>query len=457
MKQDLRILVVDDEKPIVDTLLIYFERLGYNVTGYSDSVKAFEVLQTERFDIVFTDLKMPDVSGMDIVRQIKEQHNDTLVIIFTGYATTDSAIEAIQYGVYDYIRKPFKLDEIRVVLDRAIEKLLLRRENIALNRKIEKMLSQVTMLADITAILYQVDAFDEVSGMILDTLTEGLDISKVGIIGRNDKHEFSVFSHRNLPDSLVDNLNFTEHSNLNDSPITADQALILHEIFDKGLKVDGVSVWQEDSINEMIFVPIRYLDHIHGYILICDPENENFNHDDIIRLTTILSTHISPIFQTEKYDYSTKKSFSKTFDQLVVDMTSAEIDLAKKQSKSVTFVLYHLQNLIFLDQNVNVTDYGMRFKQRIMEEFEGKYDVLQQYYDSVLVIMPGANPLDIEFNSATIKQDIETMFKNEDSAAMFTVHYAAHTFIKSQDNALDILNELNRNILNQNVELPESI
>ena len=90
MKQDLKIMVIDDEKPIVDTLMIYFDRIGYNVKGYYDSVEAREVLQKEKYDIVFTDLKMPEVSGMEIVKTVKEQENDTVVIIFTGYAVLTS-------------------------------------------------------------------------------------------------------------------------------------------------------------------------------------------------------------------------------------------------------------------------------------------------------------------------------------------------------------------------------
>ena len=189
--------------------------------------------------------------------------------------------------------------------------------------------------------------------------------------------------------------------------------------------------------------------------MICDPNYDHFERGDLIKLFTILSTHISPIFQTEKYDFKVKQDIIKTFDKLVIDMINAETELARKQSSSVTFVQYNLKAVHWLEDKIKLNVYGNKFKNRISEEFKSKYDVLQLHYDSVLVIMPGANPLDIEFNSATIKQDIEATMLNEKGESYFSVHYASQTHIKSNENALDILNALNINIANQSVDIQE--
>ncbi|MCK5520650.1 MAG: response regulator [Candidatus Marinimicrobia bacterium] len=456
-KQDLKIMVVDDEKPIVDTLMLYFERIGYTISGYYDSVEAQKVLKKEKFDIVFTDLKMPEVSGMDIVRTVKEEKNDTVVIIFTGYATTDSAIEAVQYGVYDYIRKPFKLEELKVVLDRGLEKLILQRENISLNKKIEKLLSQVTMLADITAILYQVNDFSEVAGMIIDTITEGLDFPKVGILAKNSSSRFEITNSKNIPEEIIENFNFNSNSEINGQTVNTENEIVLTEIFEKGLQVDGNNLWKGDNINEIIFIPIKYLDKIHGYIMICDPDYEHLERKDIVLLFKILATHISPIFQTEKYDALNQKDMIKSYNKLVISMTNAEIELARKHKSSVTFVMYKLQNILYIHDDKKPNEISLIFKNRIADEYKKRYDTLQLYFNTVLVIMPGANPLDIEFNSATIKQDIDNMFKDDDGNNLFSVQYAAHTYIKSDEQAIDILNSLNRNIANQNVDMPENL
>ena len=124
----ISILVIDDEHIIVDILTTYLQNNGFVVTGLTDPQEALKYIGKENYDIVLTDLMMPHISGMDIMKAVKQTGHDTEVIIFTGFASIDTAIEAIQYGVYDYIRKPIELKEIKVVIDRAAEKLFLRRE-----------------------------------------------------------------------------------------------------------------------------------------------------------------------------------------------------------------------------------------------------------------------------------------------------------------------------------------
>jgi len=450
-ENNLKIMIVDDEKPIVDTLLMYFDRIGYNVKGYYNSVEALEVLKTEPYDIVFTDLKMPEVSGMDIVRHVKEQENDTVVIIFTGYATTDSAIEAIQYGVYDYIRKPFKLDEIRVVLDRAVEKLVLRRENIALHRKVERMLGQVTMLADITDILYQVMDFNEVSGMILDTITEGLDIPRVGIIGQDEKGDFTVLHHRHLPEDLATALTFRQNADLNGVSLGTMDAVTLDAVFEKGLQLNGREIWKADTINEMIFIPIRYLDRINGYVMVCDPDYSFFSREDTVQLFKILAVHIAPIFRSENYGDDNDLGSHRGFDKLLTDLMDAEIDLANKKRRSVTFSAYRLKALSALSENVDLSALSAEVKKLLQQEFGSKYDIIQQSYDSMLVIMPGANPLDTELSSASLGQEVETLFNTDGGKPMITLNYAYYTHMNGALRGRQVLNELNRLLANQDV------
>jgi YesN/AraC family two-component response regulator len=127
------------------------------------------------------DLQMPEVSGMDIVRAIKEQQVDTHDVFITGFATTDSAIDALNLGVYGYIRKPYRLEEISTIVSHATKEQYLRRENIALTANIQKLLSYVTTLYEISSILYQVSDSEMVLNMILDTITEGMKIPKAAL------------------------------------------------------------------------------------------------------------------------------------------------------------------------------------------------------------------------------------------------------------------------------------
>ncbi|HWR72375.1 MAG TPA: sigma-54 dependent transcriptional regulator, partial [Nitrospirota bacterium] len=131
-----KILIVDDEQSMRDFLSIMLKKEGYEVHVASNGTDAVKSIQTEIFDLVITDVKMPQIDGMGVLRTIKELSPDTVVIMITAYATTETAVEAMKLGAYDYITKPFKVDEIKLVIQKALEKHSLRKENVLLRREI---------------------------------------------------------------------------------------------------------------------------------------------------------------------------------------------------------------------------------------------------------------------------------------------------------------------------------
>jgi len=123
-----RILVVDDEAIARENLEHILKKEGYDVVPVDSGVNALKRLAASAFDVVVTDLKMKQVDGMEVLAQSKERYPDTEVIMVTAYATVATAIEAMQKGAYHYIPKPYKIDEVRMVVDRALEKKRLRDE-----------------------------------------------------------------------------------------------------------------------------------------------------------------------------------------------------------------------------------------------------------------------------------------------------------------------------------------
>jgi len=124
-----RILVVDDERSMQEFLEILFRREGYDVQAVGDVDSAVTAVESDDFDVVITDLQMPERSGLELLTAVKETSPDTAVIVITAFASTDSAIAAMKEGAYDYVTKPFKVDEIRVTVEKALEKKLLACEN----------------------------------------------------------------------------------------------------------------------------------------------------------------------------------------------------------------------------------------------------------------------------------------------------------------------------------------
>ncbi len=124
----LRVLVVDDEQDIREGSERILSRIGFQVSTASRGEEGLERLTQDRADIVLLDLKMPGIDGMEVLGRIRDLDESILVIVITGYATVDTAIEAMKKGAYDFIPKPFEPEQLRIVANRAAEKIRLIRE-----------------------------------------------------------------------------------------------------------------------------------------------------------------------------------------------------------------------------------------------------------------------------------------------------------------------------------------
>lgn len=146
MEQNGRMLIVEDEKPILRNLEHVMKKEGYEVTGTLSSVNALKLLEGQEFDVVLTDLRMENVDGVEVLERTKRLHPDTEVIMITAYPTIPSAVETMKKGGYDYIAKPFKLDEVRKVVRAAMEKVRLKKENAELREQIERYEGKVKII-----------------------------------------------------------------------------------------------------------------------------------------------------------------------------------------------------------------------------------------------------------------------------------------------------------------------
>jgi len=133
-----RILIVDDEKGMRDLLSIMLKNDGYKVDAAESATRARELISRGSYDLVISDISMPDGSGVDVLRTARETQPDCIVILITAYASTESAIEALKLGAYDYIIKPFDVEELRIVLKNALEKRQLEQENTLLKRELKE-------------------------------------------------------------------------------------------------------------------------------------------------------------------------------------------------------------------------------------------------------------------------------------------------------------------------------
>ena len=144
---EIKILVVDDDVDLRAALTGYISKMGASVRTAGNLAEAQQMLQTEPvpFDLVLTDLKIPGGRGMDVLRAAHSRSPETLVTIITGYGSMETAIEAIRLGAYNYITKPFSLNEIGVQVRNMIERVTLSKENARLSIKLQELYQQVNM------------------------------------------------------------------------------------------------------------------------------------------------------------------------------------------------------------------------------------------------------------------------------------------------------------------------
>ncbi len=146
--QQIKILIVDDDRDIADILVDIVSNKERAVDVCYDGLDAVKSIRNSVYDLFIVDLIMPGVGGLDVLKYAKKSNPDALVIIITGYASLETAVAAIKEGAYDYIRKPWKLEEIKIVVENAADKIKLHRENRELLKKLQDAYHELMVLKE---------------------------------------------------------------------------------------------------------------------------------------------------------------------------------------------------------------------------------------------------------------------------------------------------------------------
>ena len=168
-----RILVVDDEVSIREFLDIMLKKEGYEVSLAEDGQKAKELIAKKTFDMVISDLQMPNVTGLELLKFVKENYSEIVFMLITAFGTTETAVEAMKMGAYDYITKPFKLDEVRLNIANALRSRNLEVENRVLRKELVKEYSFQNMIGDSAAMHLIYDLIRRVSQTPTNVLITG--------------------------------------------------------------------------------------------------------------------------------------------------------------------------------------------------------------------------------------------------------------------------------------------
>lgn len=313
-----RILIVDDEENIRFTLreLLRREGQGYEIHEAVDGADAIEKVQKQNYDLVILDLRMPRVDGMTALKKMKEQRPDLIVVIITAHGTQKDALEAIQYGAYDYFTKPFDLSEVRIVFRRAIEKARLLRH-------IQQMQVQDTSRYRFENLVGQSQAMQDVFCLIERVLDNDVTVLITGESGTG-KEMVAAAIHNNslrkdqplvkvntvaIPESLLESELFGHEKGsftgavsqkLGKVEVANKGTLFLDEIGDMPLTLQSklLRVLQEREIERVgstktIKVDLRIIAATNKDLM-TQVENKEFREDLYYRLN-VLPIHLPPL------------------------------------------------------------------------------------------------------------------------------------------------------------------
>ncbi len=234
-----KILVADDEKSMREFLDIMLKKEGYKVTLASNGEEVMKLIEKDIFDLALVDIRMPRQDGISVLKRIKTVSPETIVIVITAYASADTAIKAMKEGAYDYITKPFKIDEIKLIIQNALEKKHLQKENLLLKQVVRDRYHFENIIGQSSKMLELYDLLEKVAPTKTNILITGESGTGKELVAkaihynspRKDK-PFVTLNCGAIPESLIESELFGHMKGAFTDAITTKKGLF--EVADEG-------------------------------------------------------------------------------------------------------------------------------------------------------------------------------------------------------------------------------
>jgi DNA-binding NtrC family response regulator len=340
MGDKMNIMIVDDEKIVRESLFHWFTKVGHTVEKASSGFEALERLEKNPFDLLFVDIRMPEMDGIELLEKVKTEYPETIVIIITAYGSIETAVKAMQLGASDYLLKPFKPDYLSLVMEKITQQLKLSSEYHYLKGRLEK-------ITRFDNIIGQGPAMEKIFGLIPEVAKSDSSILLIGETGTGkelvakaihakSKRSYFPFIPINcgaIPDSLLESELFghqkgaftgATHSRKGFLEVVSGGTLFLDEIGEVSAKmqIDLLRVLEEKKITRIgncnpVTVDFRLISATRR-----DLEQEiaagNFREDFFYRIN-VITIHIPPLRERkediplliqhflEKYSHETTK------------------------------------------------------------------------------------------------------------------------------------------------------
>ena len=289
-----RILVVDNEPRMVDSLKTLLAMEGYEVEGERDPEMVLKHLDRTTFDLLITDIKMPRLDGIQLMRQVRNRDPHLGIVLITGYASIDTAREAVEEGAFGYLTKPLEIDELKLVVARGIERRRVELERIRLlealrtaNETLRLKLAQLDALASAGNLLATTidlkEALTAILSLAIDVI--GAKLGSVMILD-HDRHELYIGASCGLEDSVVQNTRMKLGSSISGYVAKTGRPLIVEDI-EEDKRFSRINREKYES-KSLISVPLIYKDRLFGVINLNNKlDGKPFTADDLTLLSSL--------------------------------------------------------------------------------------------------------------------------------------------------------------------------
>jgi response regulator RpfG family c-di-GMP phosphodiesterase len=301
-----RVLVVDDEKFIRDIIADFLGMEGYIVRTAEDGSSAVSELERARYDMVISDLKMPRMGGLDLLKEVARSHPETLTVIMTGFGTVETAIDAMKRGAYDYILKPFKVEEVVHIVQRGLEKRRLSAENLRLREalslyKVTEAIAASLSLDEVVATLVD-SALTEVRA---DLVSVFLDDGEGGLAQRYFRAS-TEFEERDPEDSgLLDALAIRER--LGSGLPLVEHGARARELF---------SAHPSRSVVSLCAIPLKMRERFLGFIAVVSLTQSRRFDEGQRKLLSIIASRAAAAIENARLYEDLQATFQQTIQSL---------------------------------------------------------------------------------------------------------------------------------------------
>ena len=264
------VLVIDDEQIVHESVERILEDEGYRVDSAFRVDQALEKLSKASYDLVLTDLMMPDRSGMEAVEAIARDHPDTGVVMFTGYATVDSAVQSMKLGAFDYLPKPFTPDELIGVLDNALAQIRKARRD----REIEGT------YADAEKALKSSLDLKEILGLVCSSVVKLFDVKGSAVLLVRPKDQaLELSAHYGLSDEYLQKGLMSSERSIPSVMESGQPVLVEEDAFDTSLQYPLAA--RKEGITSILSVPLKLKNTVIGFLRLYSAMKRTFDAEEM--------------------------------------------------------------------------------------------------------------------------------------------------------------------------------